>query len=141
MDKQTLRQYRAIIREINHLEAERQAIIARQQAPPPAEGLPRGQGKSDPTGNSGSSLADLAAQIDDLLNFLVSRRREIEAAIASLNHEERDLLRLRYIQGLSWPNVCARIYGDRDDFYDRFDSYLRRVTRMHGRALQHLQCP
>ena len=40
---------------------------------------------------------------------LASDLKEIEDAIATLGPTERTLMRLRYIDGLSWRAVCTRI--------------------------------
>lgn len=43
------------------------------------------------------------------LEELVAAQLEIEEVIATLEPTERDLVRLRYIDGLDWWKVCDRI--------------------------------
>ena len=51
---------------------------------------------------------------------------------------EREVLRLRYIDGIGyrhmpWKDVARRLYGDDDE------SQMQAVYRVHGRALQHIR--
>ncbi|MCD7920675.1 MAG: hypothetical protein LUG45_11540 [Clostridiales bacterium] len=44
----------------------------------------------------------------------------------------------RYLDGERWNDVNCMLFGGNPDFENREDSYTRRVTRIHGRALEHL---
>jgi len=140
MDKAQLQEYRGLVLEIERLKLEREEILAKAENPPKPDGLPHGQGgTSDPTGTVAIKLAAIALIIDDLIAQAVEERQAIEAAISILPAADRCLIRLRYIDGLSWPRVTEKIYGKRTDFIDRFDGYLRRVFRQHGRILQKIK--
>lgn len=62
------------------------------------------------------------------LKELVAAQLEIENAIETLDPTERELVRLRYIDGLDWHKVATRI------------SYSWQQThRIHARVLQKLE--
>lgn len=52
--------------------------------------------------------------------------------------DERAVLRLRYFDRADWDGICAALYGDRQDYLDRLDSYQNRTYKAHGRALLRL---
>ena len=139
MDKRLLLQYCDITQEILSLRQRREVILAALQAPPVVDGQPRGRGQSDPTQNAAIALADLAADIDSRIADLCAVERQIEDSIAALPPKYRRLMRHRYLDGLTWPRVTEKIYGQRDDFLDHFESYLRRVFRDHWQALRLLR--
>ena len=63
---------------------------------------------------------------------------EIARAVDALDApEERNVIRLRYMQGgrkrTGWSAVCVAMWGDDDD------AHLRSAYRIHKRALQHLE--
>ena len=53
-------------------------------------------------------------------------------------HDERAVLRLRYFDRADWDGICAALYGDRQDYLDRLDSYQNRTYKAHGRDLLRL---
>ena len=42
---------------------------------------------------------------------------------------------MRYFDRMSWPDVCEALFGDRVDYIEKYDSYMRRTLRIHGAAL------
>ena len=80
-------------------------------------------------------LADVVARHQDLvdqycakLDELAAEQMQIEQAIESLQPRERELIRYRYIEGLSWEEICVRM------------SYSWRQThRIHANALQQIR--
>lgn len=65
-----------------------------------------------------------------------SERIEIEGILKKLKHsDERAVIRMRYFDGASWNDVMDMLFGSRNDFLDREDTYLRRTHRIHGSAL------
>ena len=99
MDKQTLMQYRQLCREIRELEEEKEALAAGN--------LPG----SWPLG----------------LNQLIALRREIEDFIADLQPEERRILRLYYIEGLTWEQTAERL-----------EYSVRQINRKQRQIMQQL---
>ena len=84
------------------------------------------------------AAADVAfvrsAKMDEMTGYMISkytRLRGIEVDIymrvdRMQDQTEREILRYRYIDGLSWEEISARLNYSK-----------RNVTRIHGRALQH----
>lgn len=101
-------------------------------------GMPRG------SSSSGDRLASMVAQKDELeteIRNLIRQREEsrryIEEAVKHLpKAEEKAVIRLRYIGRSSWTEVVAMMFGKNDGFDEKQESYLRRVTKTHGRALE-----
>lgn len=63
----------------------------------------------------------------------------IEEIISCLrNVDERSVIQFRYLSDLNWDEVSCSMFGKNDDFEDRKESYLRRSTKAHGRALSNI---
>lgn len=128
--KEILLQYRRVGREVQDLETEIQRWRSR------AEQMTARYGPTPSGGGDGRSLEHTVAHIDDLtrqlaqrLDRLVTLRQEIGTAIDGVpDPKQRELLRLRYIKGLTWGKLAVAMgYDD-----------LRWVYRLHGRALEQL---
>ena len=90
-----------------------------------------------PGGSSGPTKAEKALEaLEALMNKInadkaeiISRREEIMKCIDAVEDKrERTILRYRYINGFSWPEVVARLGYDE-----------RYVKRMHCRAVEALK--
>lgn len=110
--KKRLKRYRAIQRERQHLQDEIERVEATLDGlkSPSWDGMPHGSGVSDPVLQAveryNALLGRHRAQEADLAAALV----EVETMIASLDSPtERDLMRLKYINGLPWEEVCVAI--------------------------------
>ena len=109
------------------------------------DGMPHG------SGGTYDRIAALVTGKDDLEEKLareaeeIARQRtETEALISLIDKaDERAVLRLRYIDRMSWGQVARRLYGkaethgDEDEFTVE-DRIARRAFRVHGAALQSL---
>ena len=84
MTKEQLREYRAIKKELQTLE-----VLYKRVAR---------------TGD-----AEMTERYEMLCQKANEELAAIESAIATLTPTERDLMRLRYIEGLSWQDICRRI--------------------------------
>ncbi len=76
----------------------------------------------------------------DTLKELHNKQREIiEMTIRQIrSSDERSVISLRYLSYplLSWNDVCKSMFDSKEDYEDRFESYLRRTTKAHGRAVK-----
>jgi DNA-directed RNA polymerase specialized sigma24 family protein len=61
------------------------------------------------------------------LEALATAQLEIERALETLDYTERELIRLRYIDGLEWHQVCAAI-----------NYSWQQTHRIHARVLKKL---
>ena len=111
-------------------------------APPGSSmtGMPRGSGTpSDRTGLMVMRKMELEEQIKETITEEQKERASIEAMIQQVKRpDERAVLRLRYFDRADWDGICAALYGDRQDYLDRLDSYQNRTYKAHGRALLRL---
>ena len=84
-------------------------------------------------------LIEKEEKIKDLAEKHSTERRSIERLISSLHKiEERKVITSRYIYGKEWNDVMDDLFGDREDFLDKRESYYTRIHRIHGRALVNL---
>lgn len=92
------------------------------------DGMPKGSEQRD--------LSDYAVRLDELIQELkeerlrkVKRLRNIERAIKELDNEDmQTVLRLRYIDGLKWEEVCVAINYE-----------WAQMHRIHARALREIK--
>ena len=127
--KEYLLQYQHIQREIEDIDR-RMAQVRLKYAAPSAinySDMPKAR-------NSNHDLSDYVAKMDELTDYMISkytRLRGIEIDIYMRvdrmeNQQERELLRYRYIDGMTWTQVAdAMLTTERNVYY------------IHGRALQH----
>ena len=140
MDKHTLRQHWYLVKEIKQLTETQERLSAGLVGAVNINDMPKSNSIIyDRMAETACKMVELQYIIADKLNKAVALQVEIERAIDGLEPGERELLRYRYIEGLSWPRVTEKLYGDRDDFIDRFDSYRRTITNHHGRILEKLR--
>ena len=127
--KEYLQQYRHIQREIEDIDR-RMAQLRLKYAAPSAinySDMPKAH-------NSEHDLSDYIVKMDELTNYMISkytRLRGIEVDIYMRvdrmeNQQERELLRFRYIDGMTWAEVA-----------DALNTTERNVYFIHGRALRH----
>ena len=124
--KEALQQYLSAGREEERLEREIQRCRSR------AEKTTAGYGRSSGGAGDGRSLEQTVARIDELTRQLtcqreelVSRWKSIGAAIDAVPEARlRELLRLRYIDGMSFEQIAVKM-----------NYCWRQVLRLHGQAL------
>lgn len=124
--KEFLQQYRLAEMEEQRLENEIERWRSR------AEKVTPGYGKAPAGGGDGRSmertlerLGELAGELTHQWDKMVRLRREIGAAIDTVPDARlRELLRLRYIEGMTWERVAVQMGY----------SYMQ-VCRLHGKAL------
>lgn len=79
---------------------------------------------------------DLEQELGETVTELLSERRDIEKAVRTLkNADQRMVILSRYIDGDSFKDVNELVFGGKEDFTDKEDSYMRRVFNIHGAAL------
>lgn len=132
MTKEELRAYRTLAAERDHLLDEIAMVDARLYGPRvlTLTGMPSGSHAEE--GDAMAALTDKAAAIRAryavLIEELADRLLAIEDAIGGLEPVKRRLLRLRYIDGLTWERVAVEM-----------DYSWTQVHRLHGEALAELR--
>ncbi len=129
--KRYLSGYRTHVRRINRIETELAELRAMQLSMTMSnDGMPHGSGQSD--------LSGYMAELDEQERNLIRERyeriltyKDIAKRIKRLKSEnEKDVLFYRYISGLTWWEIAEKM-----SFSERH------VTRLHGKALAHLEIP
>lgn len=141
MTKERLVRYHAMKREnANRMEKLHQ-MQADAQMPAPKD--PDG---AMPTGSSGERMAravEAYLEYEEQIRPVIEANRQematIEAAVeALLDPMEREVLRLRYLEGeychmMPWAHVSAKLYGQDDE------KHLLATYRVHRRALKNIE--
>ncbi len=79
----------------------------------------------------------LETQIKNTLKKQADESERIESVLSALQKsDEKAIIRLRYIDGVSWSTASEMLFGNTEDYYDREESYIRRTQKLHGRALE-----
>ena len=104
--KQQLKGYRSLVREIVDLDAELNSLYGVRE-------------RKTSESHGGNTVTDLSStiirmiELEELIKMkrdkLVAERTEIEKFIDVLPAHERLVIRLRYIQGLSWLQIQMRL--------------------------------
>lgn len=139
--KERLHKYIFIRREVeNHLERltrmKNQALI---QARRDGDGSQHTPGASDRMADAIIKRLAYEDKTSAAINEKLDEMDRVRGAIDCLDDPmEREVLRLRYIDGIGyrhmpWKDVARRLYGDDDE------SQMQAVYRVHGRALQHIR--
>lgn len=135
MTKERLRRYRTITRERAQLRARLTEIETPLYSPKVQQfnGMPH---VPSPTG-SGSQQEQIADRTMELrewyrskIHELVKEELAIEKAIEKLDPTSRMLMRHRYINGLSWEDICKVMHYSKS-----------RIHEIHGAALQKIKEP
>lgn len=130
MTKEQLREYQAIKHEAEQLQAMIEELEAPLYGPKTQQltGMPHAPARGNATENMADKHLELLERYRAKLRALTTARLLIEDAIEQLESTDRRLLRLRYIDGLTWEEVCVRM-----------DYSWRQVHRRHAQALEKLK--
>lgn len=129
MTKERLRKYRDLLKELEQIALKVETLESALCSPKIQRitGMP-----SAPSGNN--SKEDLTIKHMELLEYyqekkasLMGEQLAIEKAIESLDYRDRTVLRLYYIEGLTWEQVCVLV-----------NYSWRQVHNIHSAALMKL---
>lgn len=139
--KAWLNQYRERWTDIETQDELLRTIQARLEntAQAPLDGMPHASGYTDKIGLLIAQKESVGAEIKRLAEMQEQQRQEINELVARLKSaEQRSVLTLRYLADSKWTDVCEMMFGGLDDYEMKQESYLRRITKAHGKALQNL---
>jgi DNA-directed RNA polymerase specialized sigma subunit len=128
--KRRLNSYRDILTEHAQLAEELQRVEALMASPssPNMDGMPRcGSGPSNPTERAAIKHMELVDRYKKQIRQMIEEQAAIETMIEGLEPTERKLARFRYIDGLTWEDVCEKMVYS-----------WRQTHRIHGRMLDNL---
>lgn len=129
--KEYLRSYQKAVRREQEILEEIQQLRMDKMFPSVVnDGMPKGSKQSD--------LSEYIAKADELIQKLKNERfkkiklmDDILYSISVLeDDDEKSVLRLRYIKGVRWEDICVAI-----------DYSWKQTHRIHSRALKNLQIP
>ena len=94
-------------------------------------------------GGPGDKIAGMVVAKEELESAILKGREEqssswehVENVLKGLKHsDEKAVIRMRYHDCESWNIVTEMMFGNKEDFCGKEDSYLRRVHKIHGSAL------
>ena len=109
-------------------------------------GMPRGSGDVvDVIGRTLTVLDTLRAAVDSAELQLAERRQRTEAVINVLRDkrvlrwpEKCNLLSLKYVDGIGWPDVTEILFGDDARFWEAQETFTRKTYALHRQALEEL---
>ena len=82
---------------------------------------------------------ELKEETRRLVEHQVQERMWIDSVMQYIKRpNDRAVIRMRYIDLASWSQICRMIFGKREDFEDKYQSYMRNLTNMHIRALENI---
>ena len=133
MTKERLRAYRSLMQERDQIRQMIEEIEATLYAPkiPKLSAVPGGGqkvGGVTPTDAKIDKRDELLALYTEKCDRMTEELLAIERAIDGLETREKTLLRLHYIQGLTWELVCVEM-----------NYSWRQVHRIHAKALEKLK--
>lgn len=104
-------------------------------------GMPRSSSMStDRMADMLGRKEELEASIREAVERQAQKRKKIESIVRQLkNTEERQVIRMRYLDRTEWDEVLEIMFGSKPDFEDRFETYRRRMYRVHGTALVNME--
>ena len=123
--KAVLLEYQAIERRIKRLQSEKRGWLEKATAVSPnLSDMPK-SGGTDKIQNAVCRIADIEQKINRDIDRKIDLRERIEAAICAIpDGRLRDLMRYRYIDGMTWEQIAVEMHY----------SYVH-ICRMHGQAL------
>ncbi|MGI1659405.1 MAG: hypothetical protein ACRKFN_10535 [Desulfitobacterium sp.] len=141
--KERLQDYANLIREIDNQIERLELMEEKMTAPasPKLDGMPR----------SGSSTFDRMTlelakkeELEKGIKRLIQKERDEAADIQEATKllkkaDERQVILLRYIDGLQWPEICEALYGQEKDYEERAEALMRKTFRVHGFALKNME--
>lgn len=130
MTKERLRTYRALKLERDKLLNDIKELETTLYGPTGQrlDGMPRGGGNNDALDNLLDKKSKLERQYWEKVTALTEEIEAIESAIERLEPRERTLIRLYYINGLTWEQVAVEMAYS-----------WRQVHNIHGKALGQLK--
>ena len=140
--KDWLNGYRELVRDINNQRArlDRMEMKLYSLGSPSFSDMPKSVSSTpDRNATKIDEKCDLENSIDEEELYKERKRQMIELVLKQLKSaDERAVIRVRYIDVSSWDDVTDVLFGDREDYIGKEDTYLRRSHKLHGSALKHI---
>lgn len=105
--KLRLKRYLPLKLEVQHLRERISALYGLHI--PNSDGMPHASGVSDPTGNTATLIVERRKRYESREQEFAEYEAAIERDMEILSPTERDLIRYKYMDGLTWEEVCIAI--------------------------------
>lgn len=130
--KKWLRRYQEAVKATIEIDLEMEELESRYILPSrEIDGMPHGSGSDRDLSEFAAKYDELYREIKDALEERIKIRREVRAAIETLENETVKILMLyRYIDGKTWREIA-----------ERMNYSYRRATQLHGEALRDIVIP
>lgn len=93
--------------------------------------MPKGGGRQDSMQIGVGAVIELQESITADINLLAKTQTELTAVISTAKRaEHREILELRYVDGLEWKKIMRKMHYSEDGIYT-----------LHGRALETVKIP
>ena len=125
----------ALCEQLQQSEARLYSVAAQQLSAMPAGG----QTVQDRTGEHLIAVEEIRKEISELCSRQRSERCYIEQLCKPLSVDQRQIIRLRYVDALSWAECTRLLFGRHGDFERKAASYSRRAYQIHVDAMAALQ--
>ena len=129
MDKSELQRIMIEYRSIGSLERRIEALRdTLERTTPQLDGMPHGSDGTDKMASITATIVDLEGKLDKRRVDCEREMQRAEIVIDTLPDQQRLVMRLRYIEGLTWKQVAEK------SNYDK-----RHCIRIHKRALERMK--
>lgn len=137
--KERLNEYRENERDIDNQIERLERLVAKMTSTSakPITDMPRTPGVAgDRMGVYIGQKEELENSIRAAIETQGQERSNIEGLLKTLRHsDERAVIRMRYMDQESWKAVSKMLFGNRPDYEEKEEAYLRRTHKVHGTAL------
>lgn len=104
---------------------------------PEMSDMPKGGG---PVKDRIASNVAQKAELEEKIRGMIERRDTEKARLSRIidnigDPDKRAVIQMRYFDGEEWSSISRMLFGNRAGFDDREESFRRRTTKLHGRAL------
>ena len=137
--KDRLREYREAEKEIENQTERLERLVSKMEGIGAKEITDMPRSPSPPTDRISSFMnqkIEIEERIAEDAAALQEERRAIEQILRHLRSaNERAVIRFRYFGVLDWYEVTNAMFGGREDYLEKEDSYLKQVFRIHRNAI------
>lgn len=140
--KARLHKYRDIVKEID-TQSERLERLKVKMYGIGAQAITDMPRSPSPAHDRITDLVQQKEELEEEIREAIERQRGerdyLEGVIKHLRRsDERAVIRIRYFDCASWNDVVDLMFGDSPDLLEKEDSYLRRVFKLHGQAVNNM---
>lgn len=140
--KDWLKRYQNLIVNINNLIERADMLRTKASSPrsPNLSGMPRdSQWNGDKLSNMIGTYIDLEAEANEKIIKSKKLYKEIDAFIRRIRKPDRKaVLQMKYLDGFSWLDIQDVLFGNKQDYLDKEESYQRRAFKLHQDGVREL---